>query len=115
MTLFATDGREHRVVAAMRAVSAHMAAILRPCAMDRATCHRFITGISESLPEAEASCDRFHVARVSGDAVEGARRSEWHRDKTVQRSRFVLLTNPEDRTDHLGLTAGNPIISEQRT
>ncbi|HAT11560.1 MAG TPA: hypothetical protein DCS97_13420 [Planctomycetes bacterium] len=37
----------------------------------------FIKGIRESLPDAEATFDRFHVGRVLGDAVERVRRLEW--------------------------------------
>lgn len=59
----------------------------------------FIKGIRESLPEAEVTFDRFHVARVLGGAVERVRRSEWRKDKTVKGSRFVLLKNPENLTD----------------
>ncbi|MBA3936067.1 MAG: transposase [Planctomycetes bacterium] len=59
----------------------------------------FIKGVRESLPKAEVTFDRFHVAKVLGDAVERVRRSEWRKDKTVKGARYALLKNPENLTD----------------
>ena len=98
--VFATEGREHQVVDAFaRFLGAHGG---DPAAVREVSCDMspaFIKGIRESLPEAEVTFDRFHVARVLGDAVERVRRSEWRKDKTVKGSRFVLLKNPENLTD----------------
>jgi transposase len=98
--VFATEGREHQVVAAFaRFLGAHGG---DPLAVREVSCDMspaFIKGIRESLPEAEVTFDRFHVARVLGDAVERVRRSEWRKDKTVKGARFALLKNPENLTD----------------
>ena len=98
--VFATEGREHQVVDAFaRFLGAHGG---DPAAVREVSCDMspaFIKGIRESLPEAEVTFDRFHVAKVLGDAVERVRRSEWRKDKTVKGSRFVLLKNPENLTD----------------
>lgn len=59
----------------------------------------FIKGIREYLPEAAVTFDRFHVAKVLGDAVERVRRSEWRKDKTIKGARFALLKNPMNLTD----------------
>jgi transposase len=59
----------------------------------------FVKGVRESLPRAEVTFDRFHVAKVLGDALERVRRSEWRKDKTVKGARYALLKNPANLTD----------------
>ena len=84
----------------LRASSTRTAATHLPCVRSPATCRRaFIKGVRESLPEAEVTFDRFHVAKVLGDAVERVRRSEWRKDKTVKGARYALLKNPVNLTD----------------
>ena len=82
--VFATEGREHEVVA-VREVS---------CDMSPA----FIKGVRENLPNAEVTFDKFHVTKVLGDALEKVRRSEWRKDKTVKGGRWALLKNSENLT-----------------
>lgn len=98
--VFATEGREHQVVASFaRFLGAHKgdssAVTEVSCDMSPA----FIKGVREYLPEAEVTFDRFHVAKILGDAVERVRRSEWRTDKTVKGARFALLKNPVNLTD----------------
>jgi transposase len=98
--VFATEGREHQVVASFaRFLGEHggdaSAVTEVSCDMSPA----FIKGVRESLPEAAVTFDRFHVAKILGDAVERVRRSEWQLDKTVKGGRFALLKNPVNLTD----------------
>ncbi len=98
--VFATEGREHQVVDAFaRFLDAHGgdASAVREVSCDMSPA--FIKGVRESLPEAEVTFDRFHVAKVLGDAVERVRRSEWRKDKTVKGARYALLKNPMNLTD----------------
>lgn len=98
--VFATEGREHQVVDAFACfLGMHCG---DPAAVREVSCDMspaFIKGIRASLPKADVTFDRFHVARILGDAVERVRRSEWRKDKTVKGSRFALLKNPENLTD----------------
>lgn len=98
--VFATEGREHQVVDAFaRFLGEHGgdSKAVREVSCDMSPA--FVKGIRESLPEADITFDRFHVAKVLGDAVERVRRSEWRKDKTVKGARFALLKNPENLTD----------------
>jgi transposase len=97
--VFATEGREHQVVAAFaRFLGEHggnaSAVTEVSCDMSPA----FIKGVRDYLPEAEVTFDRFHVAKILGDAVERVRRSEWRSDKTVKGGRYALLKSPENLT-----------------
>jgi transposase len=97
--VFATEGREHEVVAAFaRFLGAHGgdAAAVREVSCDMSPA--FIKGVRESLPNAAVTFDKFHVTKVLGDALEKVRRSEWRKDKTVKGGRWALLKNPENLT-----------------
>jgi transposase len=98
--VFATEGREHEVVTAFaRFLGAHGgdAAAVREVSCDMSPA--FIKGVKESLPNADITFDRFHVAKILSDAVERVRRSEWRRDKTIKGARYALLKNPDTLTD----------------
>lgn len=94
--VFATEGREASTVA-------RFSAFLRdhrgsPETVREVSCDMspaFIRGVTDHLPKAAITFDRFHVMRVLTDAVDAVRRSEWRRDKTVKGSRYLLLTSPE--------------------
>jgi transposase len=97
--VFATEGREHQVVAAFaRVLGEHGgdASAVKEVSCDMSPA--FIKGVREFLPEADVTFDKFHVAKILGDAVERVRRSEWRRDKTVKGGRYVLLKNPANLT-----------------
>lgn len=116
--VFATEGREHQVVDAFaRFIGAHGgdASAVREVSCDMSPA--FIKGVRESLPKAEVTFDRFHVANVLGDAVERVRRSEWRKDKTVKGARFALLKNPANLTDRqrarlMEITSRNAALAE---
>lgn len=97
--VFATEGREHQVVAAFaRFLGEHGgdASAVKEVSCDMSPA--FIKGVRDFLPEAEVTFDKFHVAKLLGDAVERVRRSEWRSDKTVKGGRYALLKNPANLT-----------------
>lgn len=57
-----------------------------------------IKGITEQLPKAEITFDKFHVFKLLGDAIDKVRRQEMRKDKTLKGSRYSLLKNPENLT-----------------
>ena len=98
--VIATEGRELQVVASFaRFLGEHggnaSAVTEVSCDMSPA----FIKCVREFLPKANVTFDRFHVAKILGDAVERVRRTEWRIDKTVTGGRFALLKNPTNLTD----------------
>jgi transposase len=64
----------------------------------------FQTAKESELPEADHVHDRFHVAKYLADAVDKTRRSEHVRlskvgDKSLNKTKYVWLKNPENMTD----------------
>lgn len=55
----------------------------------------FQKGVRENLPNASVTFDRFHVAKILGDALERVRRTEWRTDKTIKGTRYLVLTSSE--------------------
>lgn len=97
--VFATEGREHEVVAAFaRFLGAHNgdSSTVRDVSCDMSPA--FIKGVREHLPNACVTFDKFHVVKILSDAMERVRRSEWRHDKTVKGGRWALLKNPEHLT-----------------
>ena len=91
--MFATQGREYKVVDAFARFWARTAApggtrrhpCVRAC-VPEVSCDMspaFTKGIGESLPDAEVTFGRFHVARVLGDAVDPIL-SEQSRHKNIK-------------------------------
>ena len=58
-----------------------------------------IRGVSQNLPKASITFDRFHVTRVLADAVDKIRREEWRTDKVIKGIRYLVLKNPENLTE----------------
>jgi transposase len=99
--VFATEGREHEVVASFaRFLGAHGgdAEAVREVSCDMSPA--FIKGVRDHLPNAEVTFDKFHVSKILSDAMEKVRRSEWRKDKTVKGGRWALLKNPDNLTAH---------------
>lgn len=97
--VFATPGREHQVVATFaRFVATHGGDVssVREISCDMSPA--FIKGVTRSLPEAEVTFDRFHVAKILTDAVDRVRRLEWRKGRLVKGARFALLKNPDNLT-----------------
>ena len=57
-----------------------------------------IKGITDHLPKAKITFDKFHVFKLLGDAIDKVRRQEMRKDKTLKGSRFSLLKKPENLT-----------------
>lgn len=66
-----------------------------------------IKGVTEHLPNAEITFNKFHVFKLLNDAVNKVRRQEMRKDKTLKGSMYSLLKNPEN------LTANQRIILEE--
>ena len=83
------------------ALSAAQKSQVRSVSMDM--WQAFQTAQEHELPEADRVHDRFHVAKYLADAVDQTRRSEHARlskagDKTLTKTKYVWLKNPENMT-----------------
>jgi len=59
----------------------------------------FIKGISNELPKANITFDRFHVSKILNEAVDKIRRVEWRKDRTLKGCRYLMLRNPQSLSD----------------
>jgi transposase len=92
--LSATDGKDAATVAAFAEnLTAHggdPAAIAEVC-IDMSAA--FIKGVSENLPDAAITFDKFHAVKIINDAVDKVRREEVKSRPELKKSRYVWLKN----------------------
>jgi len=72
----------------------------------------FIAGVTQSLPNAQITFDKFHVVRLINDAVDVVRRTEQKSRAELKKSRYLWLKNPQNlstrqRTQLDNLAAAN--------
>ena len=58
----------------------------------------FIKGITEILPEAKITFDKFHVLKLINEAVDKVRRAEVKDNPILKKSRYVFLKNEQNLT-----------------
>lgn len=58
----------------------------------------FISGISDYLPNASVTFDKFHIIQVLNKAQDEVRRMEQKQNPLLKRSRYIWLKNPENLT-----------------
>ena len=58
----------------------------------------FISGVSEQLPEASITFDKFHVIQALNKAQDEVRRMEQKMNPLLTSSRYIWLKNPENLT-----------------
>jgi transposase len=59
----------------------------------------FIKGVSESLPRAAITFDKFHAVKIINDAVDQVRRTEQKRRGLLRGTRYIWLRNPAKLTE----------------
>ena len=56
----------------------------------------FIAGITQSLPNAQITFDKFHVVKLINEAVDAVRRAEQKSRTELKKSRYLWLKNPQN-------------------
>jgi transposase len=111
--LFVAEGKDADTVEAFaQDLTAHGGdpqAIAEVC-IDRSPA--FIAGVTQSLPNAQITFDKFHVVRLINDAVDVVRRTEQKSRAELKKSRYLWLKNPQNlstrqRTQLDNLAAAN--------
>jgi len=69
---------------------------IKEVTMDMSTA--FISGVSDYLPEASITFDKFHVIQALNKAQDEVRRMEQKKNPLLKRSRYIWLKNPENLT-----------------
>jgi transposase len=99
--LYATEGRDHTTVERFaQDLAAHGG---DPENITDACCDMspaYILGIETSLPAAEITFDRYHLAQLLSKAVDEVRRDEAPSRPELKRTRYTWLKRPEKLTDH---------------
>ena len=60
----------------------------------------YIRGVTESLPNARITFDKFHVMKIVNEAVDQVRRMEQKDNDSLKSTRYLWLRNPGDLTDN---------------
>ena len=98
--LFATEGRDHTAVQRFAEdLTAHGG---DPKAITDACCDMspaYIAGIGSSLPDAEITFDRYHLAQLLSKALDEVRRDEAPSRPELKRTRYMWLKRPQKLTD----------------
>lgn len=97
--LFATEGKDSATVKAFKSdFEAHNgdseAVTQVSCDMSPA----FISGITEQLPNAEITFDKFHVVKLLNEGVDEVRRAEVKENEALKKTRYLWLKNRENLT-----------------
>ena len=96
--LFATPGRDHRTVERfaedLQAHGGNPGQIQHAC-MDMSAAYAL--GVSESLPAAQISYDRFHVVALANEAMDEVRTAEWQQDRARVQAALGELDTSERR------------------
>jgi transposase len=98
--LFATEGRAAETVAAFAEdLTAHGGdpeAIKEVC-IDMSPA--FIKGVTENLPNAAITFDKFHAVKIINDAVDQVRRVEQKHQSLLRGTRYIWLRNPANLSE----------------
>ena len=98
--LFATEGKDADTVAAfaddLAAHGGDPEAIEEVC-IDMSPA--FIKGITENLPNAAVTFDKFHAVKIINDAVDQVRRAEQKRQSLLRGTRYIWLRNPANLSE----------------
>jgi transposase len=97
--IFATKGKDSGTIKAFAEELPKHAAQpeqIKEVAMDMSPA--FISGVSEQLPEASITFDKFHVIQALNKAQDEVRRMEQKMNPLLTSSRYIWLKNPENLT-----------------
>ena len=98
--LFATEGKDSGVVKAFaEELPKHcgVAEQIKEVSIDMSPA--FISGVSNYLPEANITFDKFHVIQLLNKAQDEVRRMEQKENPLLKSSRYIWLKNPENLTE----------------
>lgn len=99
-TIFVTEGKSNEtVVEFVKDLEDHKGSaeniVNVSCDMSPA----FIKGVSENLPNAKITFDKFHVVKIINEAVDEVRRQEAKTNPILKNSRYVFLKNQNNFTE----------------
>jgi len=98
-TIFVADGKDNKTVIAFKEdLEEHGGKAENitdvSCDMSKA----FIKGVSEQLPNAQITFDKFHIIKVINEGVDAVRREEVKHNPLLKKKRYIFLKNDENLT-----------------
>ena len=67
----------------------------------------FIKGVTENLPNAAITFDKFHAVKIVNDAVDQVRRAEQKQQNALRGTRYIWLRNPDNLSERQRATLEN--------
>lgn len=98
--LFATEGKDASTIAAFAGdLAAHGGdpEVIAEVCIDMSPA--FIKGVSESLPKAAITFDKFHAVKIVNEAVDEVRRAEQKGQTLLRGTRYIWLRNPANLSE----------------
>ena len=98
-TIFVADGKDNTTVVAFKKDLENHGGKAEnikdvSCDMSKA----FIKGVTEQLPNAQITFDKFHIIKVINEGVDSVRREEAKTNPLLKKKRYVVLKNDENLT-----------------
>jgi transposase len=106
--LFATEGRDAATIAAFADdVASHggNAEAIEAVCIDMSPA--FIKGVTENLPNAAITFDKFHAVKIINNAVDQVRRAEQKQQSVLRGTRYIWLRNPDNLSERQRTTLEN--------
>jgi transposase len=96
---FVAEGKDHKTVEAFADdLKAHKG---NPGNISNVSCDMspaFIKGVSETLPKAKITFDKFHIMKLINEAVDQVRREEAATQPLLKKTRYIFLKNERNLT-----------------
>jgi transposase len=97
--IYATDGKDHKTVEAFKTdFCEHHGSPEKVTDVSCDMSPAFIKGVTENLPNASITFDKFHVVKILNEAVDEVRRQEAKETSELKNTRYIFLKNPENLT-----------------
>jgi len=101
--LFATAGKDKATVAAFKKdLEAHGGCAKKVTQVSCDMPPAFISGVTQELPEAEITFDKFHVVKLLNEGVDEVRREEVKENEILKSTRYLWLKNRANLTENQG-------------
>lgn len=99
--LFATEGKDKATVEAFREdFEAHNGCGKKVAQVSCDMSPAFISGVTQELPEAEITFDKFHVIKLLNEGVDDVRREEVKENEILKNTRYLWLKNSANLTEN---------------
>ena len=98
-TVFVTEGRSNETIRDfVLDLQQHGGSAINIAEVSCDMSPSFIKGVTDNLPNANITFDKFHLIKIINEAVDNVRKEEQHTNPILRNSRFVFLKNRSNYT-----------------